>query len=119
MCTYLPLLHRAGPPGLALFCAFYRVAFDGCETDDVAGGVVPWHLTVKMTSTCSATCGTEKRPIRCQALTGQIGRLVSCAIYARRPSACRAFSMAWENDIGNSNCDRTRAIYGLMPISRF
>ena len=100
-------------------CAFYRVSFDCGETDDIAGGMVPLHLTVKMNGTRSAMCGTEKRPIRCQALTGQIGRRVSCAIYDRRPSACRAFLLAWENDIGNSNCDRARAIYGLMPINHF
>jgi Fe-S-cluster containining protein len=100
-------------------CALYRVSFDCRETDDIAGGVVPLHLTVKVNGTLSAMRGTEKRPIRCQALTGQIGRMVSCVIYDRRPSACRAFLMAWENDRGNSNCDRARAIYGLMPISHF
>jgi Fe-S-cluster containining protein len=100
-------------------CALYRVSFDCRETDDITGGVVPLHLTVKVNGTLSAMRGTEKRPIRCQALTGQIGRMVRCTIYDRRPSACRAFLMAWENDRGNANCDRARALYGLMPISHF
>jgi Fe-S-cluster containining protein len=100
-------------------CALFRVSFDCRETDDIAGGVVPLHLTVKVNGTLSVMRGTEKRPIRCQALIGQIGMMVSCVIYDQRPSACRLFLMAWENDRGNSNCDRARALYGLTPISHF
>ena len=61
----------------------------------------------------------EKKPIRCQALTGQVGHLTRCVIYDRRSTTCRAFLSAWENGVVNSNCDRARASYGLMPISNF
>jgi len=100
-------------------CVFYRVSFDCGEVDDVPGGVVPSYLTIKLTGDRSAMRGTEKGPIRCQALTGQVGGAVHCTICDRRPSSCRSFLSAWEFTSTNTNCDRARASYGLMPISEF
>jgi hypothetical protein len=63
--------------------------------------------------------GTEKRPIRCKALSGEIGRSVCCTIYDRRPTNCRFFLAAGENNAVNSLCDRARATYGLTPLNNF
>jgi uncharacterized protein len=100
-------------------CAFYRVSFDSIEIDNLPGGVIPFHLTFKLNETRSAMRGTEKKPVRCQALTGQIGRSVHCTIYDCRPTSCREFLSLWEEDVINSLCDRARATYGLMPLSSF
>jgi Fe-S-cluster containining protein len=64
-------------------CAIYRVTFDCHETDTFPGGLIPSHLVFKLNQTRSAMRGTEKRPIRCQALSGEIGRAVLCTIYDR------------------------------------
>lgn len=85
----------------------------------MAGGVVPSELTVKMTETKSAMIGTDKRPIRCQALSGEIGRFVQCEIYDRRPTACRNFLAVWEGNVANALCDQARATYGMIPIANF
>jgi len=63
--------------------------------------------------------GTEKRPIRCRALTGTVGHSVNCTIYDRRPTTCRKFLSVWENNVVNPLCDQARATYGLMPLSSF
>jgi Fe-S-cluster containining protein len=100
-------------------CALFRVSFDCHETDNFPGGVVPFHLVFMLNGTRSAMKGTEKRPIRCAALIGIIGLSVNCAIYDRRPTTCRQFLSAGENNTFNSLCDRARATYGLMPLSNF
>ncbi len=100
-------------------CAMYRVAFDCHETDNFPGGVIPFHLVFKLDETRSAMLGTEKRPIRCQALSGNIGQAVHCMIYALRPTTCRKFLSVWESSAGNSLCDQARSKYGLIPLSDF
>ena len=100
-------------------CAFYRISFNSRETTNFPGGEVPLNLTFKVNATRSAMKGTGTRPIRCQALSGEIGRSVYCTIYDHRPTTCREFLNVWENDVVNSLCDRARATYGLMPISNF
>jgi len=100
-------------------CAIYRVTFDCRETDTFPGGLIPSHLVFKLNKTRSAMRGTEKRPIRCQALSGEIGRSVLCTIYDRRPTNCRNFLAVGENNAVNPLCDQARATYGLMPLSSF
>jgi Fe-S-cluster containining protein len=100
-------------------CALYRVSFDCHETDTFPDGLIPSCLAIKLNETRSAMKGTEKRPIRCAALTGTIGLSVQCTIYDRRPTTCRQFLSAGEDNRFNSLCDRARATYGLMPLSNF
>jgi uncharacterized protein len=76
-------------------------------------------LIFKLNEMRSGMKGTEKRPIRCDALIGIIGQSVHCSIYDRRPTTCRKFLSAGENNTFNSLCDRARATYGLMPLSPF
>jgi len=100
-------------------CAMYKVSFDNCEMDNLQGGLIPFQLAVALNATRSVMKGTEKRPIRCQALNGEIGRSVLCTIYEQRPTNCRAFFASGENNRSNSLCDQARAAYGLMPLSSF
>jgi len=100
-------------------CALFRVSFDCHETDNFPGGVIPSHLAFTLNETRSAMRGTEKRPIRCQALIGEIGRSVHCTIYDQRPTNCRKFLAVGENNAVNSLCDQARATYGMMPLSSF
>ena len=100
-------------------CAIYRVTFDYHEADTFPGGGIPSYLIFKLDGTRWAMSGTEKRPIRCQALSGEIGRSVHCTIYNRRPTNCRMFLAVGENNAVNSLCDQARATYGLMPLSNF
>ncbi|GHT81351.1 hypothetical protein AGMMS49543_03700 [Betaproteobacteria bacterium] len=60
--------------------------------------------------------GTDDAPPRCIALTGEIGREVSCAIYARRPSPCHDFAPYAALGMGEPACDRARARHGLEPL---
>lgn len=100
-------------------CAFYKVSFECLEVDDVSGGVVPVSMTVKISASRSAMSGTEKNPIRCDALNGTIGHAVFCSIYDCRPTTCRRFYSTWEHEMVNSLCDRARASYGLNPLGYF
>jgi len=100
-------------------CALFRVSFESRETDNFPDGLVPLQLTVKLKGSQSAMRGTEKRPIRCDALKGVIGQNVHCSIYDLRPTCCRQFLSSWEDNGVNSQCNRARATYGLVPISEF
>jgi Fe-S-cluster containining protein len=100
-------------------CAYYRISFDSNEVDDNPGGIIPLQLTVKLAGSRSAMMGTEKKPVRCQALIGQITLSVCCSIYDKRPSTCRNFLSIWEHNVINALCDRARAAYGLMPLSYY
>lgn len=47
---------------------------------------------------------------RCAALVGRIGKSVSCAVYADRPSPCRNFTP------GGDRCNLQRERAGLAPL---
>ena len=100
-------------------CAAYRASLNNQEADNVLGGVMPSHLIIRLNETLCAMRGTEKRPIRCHALSGEIGHSVQCSIYDRQPANCRKFRAVRENNAFNSLCNRARSIYGLMPLSSF
>lgn len=44
---------------------------------------------------------------QCVALRGQVGKKVSCSIYARRPKVCREF------EVGGYDCREARARAGI------
>ena len=71
--------------------------------------VAPVRAPVIVNSTTCRMRGTDHLPVRCAALTGQIGRNVACGIYEWRPSPCREFSE------GEAACDKARARHGLPP----
>ncbi len=101
-------------------CALYKVTVESSETEDQPGGVVPVALTVTTRGHRRFMKGTETFRKRCAALTGKLGDNVACAIYERRPLACRRFEASWDPSTGgNPLCDRARAIYGLHPFSEY
>lgn len=93
-------------------CAAFRVSFHWMESSE-AGGRVPAHLTRAVPPHRVCMEGTQRTPVRCVALAGEVGGTVSCAIYADRPSPCREF----ERGPGNEACARARALHGLAPLN--
>ena len=100
-------------------CAAYRISFDCLETDAHPEGTVPDDLTRSVGAGRVVMRGTEKRPYRCQALDGEIGRSVCCSIYDRRPTTCRNFLTMGDDNVFNALCDQARARYGLTPLGGF
>ncbi len=96
-------------------CAGFRASFYWAETTD-GGGTVPAELTVPISPFLVATRGTEHHPPRCDALCGEIGASVSCAIYRLRSSTCREFRAAWVDGAPAPDCDRARALHRLPPV---
>ena len=97
-------------------CASFRVSFYWGEADDHPGGTVPSALTTAVTPMRVAMRGTDRTAPRCIALDGEIGRAVSCRIYALRPSPCREFNWHGEQGEPNERCNRARRQHGLPPL---
>lgn len=87
-------------------CASFRVDFAIYELEGM-GGRVPHGLAVEVKGNTCRMRGTDHVPIRCAALTGQVGKQVACGIYEWRPSPCREF------EAGSDACHRARARHGL------
>lgn len=98
-------------------CALFRASFYWAETDEFTPGGVPWEMTIKITDFCVAMKGTERKPPRCTALVGEIGRKVFCSIYDQRSSVCRNFEPSWQNHHSNPRCNQARLAWGLKPLS--
>jgi Fe-S-cluster containining protein len=90
-------------------CASYRVEFAMYELDS-CGGTVPTSLTEPVGGIRCRMQGTGEVPIRCVALTGQVGETVGCNIYLQRPLPCR------ELQEGSYSCEKARARHGLPPL---
>lgn len=88
----------------------FRVDFSCYELED-AGGTVPMGLAVEVNSSTARMRGTDHWPVRCAALTGQVGERVGCGIYEWRPSPCREF------EEGSDACLRARARHGLPALT--
>ena len=87
----------------------YRVDFSAYEIDEW-GGQVPVGLAVEVNGNTWRMRGTDHVPIRCAALTGQVGVRTGCGIYEWRPSPCREF------EAGSAACNRARQRHGLAPL---
>lgn len=97
-------------------CATSRVSFC-CTELDSEGGCVPAEYTVRLDKRRVRMGRTrEDKGWRCVALEGAVGLQVSCAIYERRPSPCRAFApeAAWGH--GDVPCAEARRSHGLLPL---
>ncbi len=84
-------------------CAYFRVSFYWAEGDDAPGGTVPAHLTQAISPNLRCMSGTQAKPARCVALTGEIGQRVGCSIYAQRSSTCQELMP------GDDKCLKARA----------
>lgn len=91
-------------------CAAYRVQFSVYEVDE-AGGQVPVALTEIVNGATCRMRGTGEVPIRCVALTGELGVSVGCGIYLQRPAPCRELTE------GSYACEKARARHGLPPVA--
>jgi hypothetical protein len=67
-------------------------------------------LAAAITPHLMAMRGTERRPVRCAALRGDISRQVACTLYEQRSSACREFAL------GEPRSDEVRRRHGLAPL---
>ncbi len=90
-------------------CASFRVDF-ACEEREDRGGHVPAGLAVEVTDHTCRMRGTDHLPVRCAALTGQVGLRAACGIYEWRPSPCREF------EAGSDACAGARRRHGLTPL---
>lgn len=97
-------------------CATFRVAFRSHELDRCASGWVPTALTAPLGGDGHCMRGTDAVPPRCLALQGEVGSAVCCAIYARRPSACRDFAPDAASGHGAACCGDARRLHGLPPL---
>ena len=88
-------------------CATFRVSFYWAESDPFAGGSVPAELTTKISPNLVSMAGTNQPDPRCVALTGEIGKQVSCSIYEQRSSTCREF------EAGSADCLKARLKHGI------
>jgi Fe-S-cluster containining protein len=97
-------------------CATYRVTFPRTETDEAPGGLVPAHLVDRIDDRGVYMRGTADHSPRCVALHGTVGVGVSCTIYERRPSPCRAFAKDAAFGHGDAGCGDARRLHGLPPL---
>jgi Fe-S-cluster containining protein len=100
-------------------CAFFPVNFPDIEKDDLVNGALLNEMSLPAGYLLRVMRGTECKSPRCAALEGEVGKRVRCIIYAGRPSTCRNFNRSWEKNIGNTLCDRARAVYGMQPFSQY
>lgn len=71
---------------------------------------MPEHYTEPVNAVYSCMAGTNQPSPRCIALGGEIGRQVSCGMYAERSSSCQAVKMA------DSQCNKARIAHHLIPL---
>lgn len=97
-------------------CAQFRVSFYWTEGDDAPGGWVPVQFTRRLNAHLRTLQGTDLPPHRCVALAGEVGRQVSCTIYAQRPSPCREFDWRKEDGTLDERCTAARQAVGLPAL---
>lgn len=101
--------------GCGACCATYRITLPRIELAS-RGGQVPDALTDPYTATTACMREHPDIPGRCIALEGEIGAEVNCAIYERRPEACREFAPLAAIGVGDAACDEARRRQGLAPL---
>lgn len=90
-------------------CAYFRVSFYWAEATQRQ---LPASCIEPVTAHLAGMAGTNRPVPRCCALQGEIGRQVTCLVYAARPSPCR------ELQAGDEKCNRARARHGLAPLTQ-
>lgn len=86
-------------------CAYFRVSFYWAE-----GLAMPEHFTEPVTAVYSCMVGTNQQNPRCIALTGEIGKQVSCGMYEARSSSCK------EVQIADEQCNKARRAHHMIPF---
>jgi uncharacterized protein len=88
-------------------CAFFRVSFYWAEAQEQG---LADSCIEQLNAHIASMAGTNRPAPRCCALQGEVGKQVTCLVYAARPSPCR------EVQPGDDQCNKARARYGLAPI---
>ncbi len=91
-------------------CAAFRVSFYWAEAE--ARGL-PDAAIERVTPHLACLAGTNQQHPRCVALAGEVGKGVTCGLYAQRPSPCR------EVQPGDEKCEEARARHGLPRYGVF
>ncbi len=89
-------------------CASFRVSFYWAEASQNG---LPDNFIEPVTPHLACMAGTNQPVPRCRALAGEVGKEVTCTVYAARPSPCR------EVQPGSEKCNSARARHGLGEIS--
>ena len=85
-------------------CAAFRVSFYWGEGESLG---IPEDMTVKVNDFYTCMKGTEKKPVKCVALAGEVGQSVACQIYDKRSSTCQSVQ------VGDEQCNKARQYHGL------
>ena len=93
-------------------CQSYRVEFSVYELDTM-GGTVPEAMTEVVNGSTCRMKGTGTFPVRCEALAGTVGELVTCIIYENRSRPCA------ELQEGTYGCNKARVRHGLEPLGEW
>jgi hypothetical protein len=88
-------------------CAFFRVSFYWAEATQL--GLSDSSME-RVSTHLACMNGTNQPTPRCHALHGEVGKQVTCSVYAARPSPCR------ETQPGDEQCNKARARHGLAAI---
>ena len=88
-------------------CAAFRVSFYWAETLETG---LSDDLVERVSAHLACMAGTNQPAVRCRALQGEVGKDVTCTVYAARPSPCR------EVQPGSEKCNKARARHGLPEI---
>ncbi len=100
-------------------CAFFPVSFPESDLELLPDRRPLTDMSLPLAGGRRVMRGTEAGLPRCAGLQGEVGRRVRCVIYADRPSTCRDFKRSWEDNQGNSLCDRARSVFGLDQFSPY
>ena len=71
---------------------------------------MPENYTEPVTAVYSCMAGTNQKNPRCIALSGEIGKQVSCGMYELRSSSCK------EVQIADAQCNKARRAHGMIPL---
>jgi uncharacterized protein len=88
-------------------CAAFRVSFYWAEAESLG---LPESYTERAAGLFASMAGTNRPDPHCAALQGEVGRAVTCRVYASRPSPCR------EVEPGDERCTKARVRHGLAPL---
>lgn len=68
---------------------------------------IPQDMTVKVNDFYTCMKGTDKKPVKCVALAGEVGKSVACQIYDKRSSTCQSVN------VGDAQCIKARRLYDM------
>jgi Fe-S-cluster containining protein len=91
-------------------CASYRVSFYWAEAE---AKQIPSDLTQQVNHFFSCMRGTNQAQPHCIALSGVVGKSVSCSIYEQRLDPCK------EVIAGDEKCNTARLKHGLAALNIF